>query len=167
MASTLELYLLALVNNMGQGATATPVNTTANGTASSGTTETQDTTIGVFQWNATAGRRYMAVMNGLIANGTIANDVFSVRIRNSNSAATPTAASILVAESTYHPNVAGTNGREEIPLANTFTATVSGTNTIAFFSVRTTGTGVFTPLAPAGDGGVLGREMYVVDLGVF
>lgn len=165
MASSIEAYLLALTSTMGQGIMATPVSTTANGTPG-GATETLDSVLGTYQFNAVAGRRYCAVMNGLLGLGTT-GETYLVRIRNSNSASAPTNTSTLIAENAWACQNTGSGGRIPIPLGNTFIASVNGTNTIGFFSIRLLGANSFTPESPAAAGGVLPREMYVVDLGVF
>lgn len=167
MASTYEALLIAQISVMGLGIVATPVATASNGTATSGTVETLDAVLGVYQANLVAGRRYEVRMNGLICSTSTAGDEYAVRIRNSNSASTPTAASALVAENTWHAQQATTPGREATPLAGTFLASTSGVCTFGFFAVRLSGTGVFTPFAPGGDGGILARELFVADLGVF
>lgn len=162
MAGTLEAYLLALTSTMGQGIQAIPVSTLSSGTVTSGTTETQDAVLGTYQWNAVSGRRYAAVMNGLLGGGTVAADLYILKIRNSGSASTPTTSSTIVAASQWYCPASGGAGQTSIPLAGSFTAPASGTNTIAFFAVRAAGTGTFTPIS-----GAIARELYVVDLGVF
>src|SRR5579859_8003973 len=107
MASTLETYLLALCNTMGQGVQAAPVSTAASGTPTSGTTETFDAVLGTYQWNAVAGRRYMVFMNNLLGGGTVTADLYSLRIRNSGSASAPTASSTAIAFTQWYCPVNG------------------------------------------------------------
>lgn len=167
MAGTIEAYLLALTSTMGQGIQAAPISTASTGTVTSGITETMDAVLGTYQWNAVAGRRYQVVMNGLIGSPSASGDTFTVRIRDSGTSSTPTTSSTVIAEDTWHSPAAGVSGRQPIPLNGTFIAGGSGTHTVAFFAVRTGGTGTFTPISAVNDGGSLSRELYVVDLGVF
>lgn len=161
MASAYEILLLAATAQLAPPVNATPQSTTTNGTPTSGGTETLDAVLGTYQCTLIAGRRYLAVMNGLVSNGTVVNDVFAVNIRNSGSASTPTSASTLVAQQEWVPQAVGSLGRAPVPLAGSFIAPATGTNTFAFFAQRTAGTGVFTPLSP--NVGV--RELYVMYLG--
>lgn len=160
MASTIEAYLLALTSAMGQGIVATPVSTTTAGTAA-GATETLDSVLGVYQFNAVAGRRYFATMNGLMGSGTAA-ELYATRIRDSGTASNPTNASTLLATSQWECQTTGGGGQASIVLGESFIAATSGTHTLGMFSVRINGANNFTPVS-----GLVGRELYVVDLGVF
>ena len=164
MAGTIEAYLLALTSTMGQGILGIPAATTSTGTATSGTTETLDAVLGTYQFNVVSGRRYQVVIDGLLGNGTVAGDVFGLRIRNSGSSSAPTSASTVVAESAWYCTGVGSAGRSGNSFTGTFLAGANGTNTIGFFAVRISGTGVYTPVS--GFSGAA-REMYAVDLGVF
>lgn len=148
-----------------RGIMAAPASTGTNGTATSGTTETRDAVLGDYVFtSAGTGRRYRVVIENLIGNGSVAGDVFQIRVRDGGGS-TPTAASTLIAETCWTPiSVAGTGSRSAIPFAITFTA-ASGTRTLSMFAVRSSGTGVFTPLASAGNGGTAARKMYVEDIG--
>ncbi len=160
MASTIETYLLALTSTMGQGIVATPISTTSSGTAA-GATETLDSVLGVYQFNAVAGRRYLAVMNGLGGSGT-AGELYSVRIRDSGTASNPTNTSTLLASSQWECQTSGGGGQASIALGESFIAATSGTHTLGMFSIRIVGANNFTPVS-----GTVGRELYVADLGVF
>jgi hypothetical protein len=142
---------------------AVPVTTNANGSATIGTTDTIDAVLGNYQFTAIAGRRYRVMMSGLLGNGSVATDVFSVRVRDSGSASTPTTASTAVIDSTWVTLIAATAGRTGIPMEDTFIAGSSGTHTLAFFAQRTAGTGVFTPVSPSGTGAL--RKLWVEDCG--
>lgn len=161
MASGLELLALAAVAQLQPLVTATPTSVTTSGTPTVGTTETMDAILDTYQTYLIAGRRYMAVMNGLVGNGSVAGDVYATNIRNSGSSTTPTASSMLVAQQSWVASAAGTAGRSPIPLAGSFIAPATGLNTLAFFAQRTGGTGVFTPISPA----VIARELLVIYLG--
>lgn len=160
MASTLETYLLALTSTMGQGIQATPVSTASAGTAA-GATETLDSVLGVYQFNAVAGRRYFATMNNLMGSGTAA-ELYSARIRDSGTASNPTNTSTLLASSQWECQTTGGGGQSSIVLGGSFVAATSGTHTLGMFSVRVNGANNFTPVS-----GAANRELYVVDLGVF
>lgn len=163
MASTYEVMLLSLIAQLAVPVNATPTSTISAGTATSGTTETMDAVLGVYQCNLIAGRRYVALMNGLTGNLNTANDIYVCNIRNSGSSSTPTASSTLVAQSQWTAANTGTSGRTPIPLAGSFIAPSTGVNTFAMFAQRVSGTGVFTPVSP--NGNVFPRELYVMYLG--
>lgn len=161
MADDLELLALAAVTQLQPPVIATPVTTTSAGTMTSGTTEIMDSVLGVYQCSLIAGRRYIALMNGLTGGGSVAGDVYQVKIRNSGSSSTPTTSSALIAISQWVATAAGGAGEEFIQLGQSFIAPATGINTFAMFAVRAAGTGVFTPLSTAG----VGRELYVMYLG--
>ncbi len=162
MASDLEILLLAQTAPVAVPVNATPVSTATNGTASSGTAETFDTVLGYYQCNLIAGRRYMAVCNGLHGNGNPA-DEYSVQIRNSGSSSNPTTASTLVAQSEWYCPATGSGGRGIIQLQGSFIAPTTGLNTFGMSSVRLVGTGSFTPVVGSLAGAV--RELFVMYLG--
>jgi len=155
---SLALYALAQTAQLAVPVTATPVSTSAAGTVTSGTTETLDAVLGTYQCSLIAGRRYVAVVNGLIGNGSVAGDVFAVNIRNSGSSSAPTSSSTLLCQQQWVCTVAGTSGRSAIPISQSFIAPSTGLNTFGVFAVRQSGTGVYTP-----DG--TPRELYVQYLG--
>lgn len=165
MAGTIEAYILALTSTMGQGIVATPTTVVASGTPTSGTTETLDAVLGTYQCSLVAGRRYMAVMDGILGNGNTVADLFALRIRNSGTSSAPTASSTLVAETGWYCAATGSGGRTSADFTGTFVAATSGTNTFGFFAQRIAGGGVFTPVS--GLSGTLVRELYVLDIGVF
>jgi hypothetical protein len=149
-----------------RGSQGAPISATANGTASSGTVDTIDTVFGTYQFTAVAGRRYRAVMTGLVCNGSVLNDVFALRIRDSNSASTPTTASTAVVDTTWEcDTAAGSSGRMIEPIEDTWIAATSGTHTLGFFAQRVAGTGVFTPLSSTAQGGTGARKLIVEDIG--
>lgn len=158
-------FIVAGDRSIPRGIMATPASTSSNGTATSGTTETRDAALGNYTFtSAGTGRQYRVVIENLIGNGSVAGDVFQIRVRDGGGS-TPTAASTLIAETCWTPIAgSGTASRSAIPFAITFTA-ASGTRTLSMFVVRTSGTGVFTPLASAGNGGTAARKMYVEDIG--
>jgi len=140
------------------GIQAAAISTSSNGTATSGTTETLDTVLGTYQFTALAGRRYQVQMNGLIGNSDTANIEYTINIRDSGSASTPTSSSTLVASTQWlSGSSVGSGGRGGIAIAGTYIAGVSGTHTLGMFAVRPGGSGIFTPVGT--------RELYVVDIG--
>ena len=162
MASDLELYLLSQIPALSVPVTATPTSTATNGTASSGTTETFDAVLGYYQCNLIAGRRYMAICNGVQGNGN-PTDVYSIQIRNSGSNSNPTASSTLICQSEWYCPGTGSAGRNVIPLQGSFIAPTTGINTFGMSSLRLLGTGSFTPVAASLSGAV--RELFVIYLG--
>lgn len=159
---SLLLYALAQVAQLAVPVNAAPQSTNATGTVTpSGGAETEDAILGTYQCTLIAGRRYRAVLDGLVGNGSVAGDTFVINIRNSGSSSGPTTASTLVAQQEWVPQTSGSGGRAPIPVSNTFIAPSSGLNTFAVFAARTGGSGVLTPLSPPS--GV--RELYVVYLG--
>lgn len=157
MASTYEALLLSLVSQLSMPVTVAPQTTSANGTATSGTTETFDAVLGYYQVSLTAGRRYLAVMNGLVGNGSVVADDYTIQIRNSGTSSNPTAASTLIAQTQWYVPATGSGGRGGIPFAGSFIAPATGLNTFGVSATRVAGTGVFTPVGT--------RELYVMYLG--
>lgn len=137
-----------------------PTTTASNGTATSGTTETQDMVLGTYQCTLVNGQRYEAKMNGLIGSGSVAGDVYDIKIRDSGSASAPTSSSTLIAFTQWVCPAAGGAGQATVPLAGTFVSGSSGTHTLGMFAQRVSGTGVFTPVS-----GTLARELFVHELG--
>lgn len=164
MASTYEAYILSLLAGLAIPVTATPISTVTNGTTGAGTTETFDTVLGFYQCNLIAGRRYLAIMNGLVGNGGAVADSYSVQLRNSGAPANPTSASTLVAQSEWYCPAVGSAGRGSIPLAGSFIAPANGINTFGLSYFRIAGTQNFTPVSPSLTGAV--RELYVMYLGL-
>lgn len=162
MASTYEALLLAQTAQLAVPVSATPVSTSSIGTAGVGTTETFDAVLGYYQATLIAGRRYIAVMNGLIGNGA-AGDVYSCQIRNSGTSSNPTSASTLICNSEWYCPVAGTGGRGVIALSGSFIAPSTGVNTFGMSYFRVVGSGNFTPVSGNVSGAV--RELYVAYLG--
>lgn len=160
MATDLELLLMAQTAPL-----AVPVNAAPTATASAGSpaaaTETIDSVLGVYQCTLVAGRRYVALMNGLTGNCGTAGDIYLCNIRNSGSSSTPSASSTLVAQTQWTSAASGSASRTGIALAGSFLAPATGLNTFAFFAQRISGAGSFTPVSPnAGS-----RELYVMYLG--
>lgn len=146
---------------------AVPISTVTNGTATVGTTDTIDSVLGNYQFTAISGRRYRVVMTGLMGNGSVAADVFAIRVRDSGSASTPTTSSTAVLDTAWTPTTTGSPGRQLIPMEDTFIAGSSGTHTLAFFAQRSSGTGIFTPVSPNSFGGSVtgARKLWVEDCG--
>lgn len=163
MASTYEALLLAQTAQLMVPVSAAPISTSSNGTASSGTTETFDAVLGYYQATLISGRRYMAIMNGLVGNAGVAADVYTLQIRNSGTSSNPTSSSTLVAQSEWYGAVAGSGGRQGIVLQGSFIAPATGTNTFGMSSTRVAGSGSFTPVT-AGNAAAV-RELFVIYLG--
>lgn len=162
MASDYEALLLASTAQLAVPVTVTPQATSSNGTAtpsggSGAGTETFDAVLGYYAVSLVSGRRYLAVFNGLIGNGDTAADNYSLRIRNSGTSSNPTSSSTQIAQVNWYVPAAGTTGRGAIPLAGSFIAPATGTNTFGVSAARVVGTGVFTPVGS--------RELYVMYLG--
>jgi hypothetical protein len=150
--------------SIGRGLTHASISTVTNGSATSGTTETQDTVLGTLTVaGIISGRTYTVKMNGLVGNGN-AGDIYFVRIRADTG--TVTTSSPIVAENTWHCSTSGTGGRQGISLEHTWKPSSSGTYNFSFWAVRSVGSGVFTPLAPGGDGATIARELLVRDDGL-
>jgi hypothetical protein len=133
----------------------TPTATASTGTPTSGTTETLDAVLGTYQFTAAASSRYRIIYSGLKFSGTAVADLYTVNIRNGG-ASTPTAASPLVATSAKYIPATGGAGQEAVWLSKTFLP-AAGVVTLGAFAVRSTGSGVGTPI---GD-----RELYVEYMG--
>lgn len=133
----------------------TPTTTAATGTPSVSTAETRDAVLGDYTFTAVAGRRYRALVDGLVLSASVAGDQVSARVRNGGGS-TPTAASTLVASSKIVLPAVGGVGQSSLSVASTF---VPGAEvvTLSLFVVRLSGTGVETPIGA--------RELYAVDLG--
>jgi hypothetical protein len=160
---SLALYAMAQAAQFAVPVNAAPTSTNAAGTPTpNSTVETMDSVLSTYQCTLIAGRRYRAVLDGLVGNGSVTGDTFVVNIRNSGTSSGPTTASTLVAQQEWVPQTTGSGGRAPIPVGNSFIAPASGLNTFAVFAQRTGGSGIFTPLSPPS--GV--RELYVVYLGV-
>lgn len=148
-----------------RGIMAAPVAATANGTPTPGNTvDTMDTVWSTYTFQAVAGRRYRVVLENLVCNGSIVADVYALRVRNGG-ASTPTTASPAVLDSCWTCALAGSTGRTTLTLEETFLASSTNTATLGFFAQRVSGTGAFTPLAPAGDNATGARKIYVEDIG--
>ena len=142
---------------VGQAVMAAPTSTSSNGTATSGTTETFDAVLGYHQASLVSGRRYQINVNGLIGNGSVLADEYSIQVRDSQSGSNPTSGSTQVAMSNWYCAAVGTSGRSGIGLQQSFSCTVTGTHTFGVSATRLNGTGVFTPVG--------GRELLVEDMG--
>src|SRR5665647_576847 len=131
----------------------TPTTAAAPGTATSGTIETRDAVLGNYTFTAVAGRRYQAVVNGMLGSGSVANDLFVIKVRNGG-ASTPTAASTAVASLRYPVFATGGVGQMGIPLSGTFVPG-AGTVTLGIFAIRLAGTGTLILASDA-----VARELY-------
>jgi len=147
------------LNTTGYGGT--PTSTTSAGTGSASSTESRDAVLGNYSFTAVAGRRYLAVVNGIRLNGTVANDVVACRIRYNSGSSTPTSSSTLCADNQFPLPTTGSTGATSMPLQGTFVPG-AGVQTLAMFIVRTFGTGLVTPSATAAGAA---RELFVIDLG--
>jgi hypothetical protein len=145
-----------------QGLMAVPISSGTPGTPTVSTTDTIDTGLGTYQFSAVSGRRYRVIMTNLQGNGSVAQDVFSCRVRDSGTSSTPTTSSPAVIDSGWTTSAStGSSGRTGIPMEDTFISSSTGTHTLAFFAQRTAGTGIFTPV----NGGAGSRKLWVEDLG--
>jgi hypothetical protein len=129
----------------------TPTSIGAAGT-SAVSAEVRDAVLGNYSFTAVAGRRYLAVMNGLGLSGT-AGQLGHARIRNGG-ALTPTIASPLIADSQIYVPATGGTGQQTYPLGATFVPG-AGPVTLSMFTV-----GLAGGLTP-----VFARELYAVDMG--
>lgn len=134
-----------------------PLTTGSNGTATSGTTETFDAVLSYLAMTLVLGHWYRVVLDGAIGNGSVLADVFTIQIRNSQSASNPTSASTMVAQTEYYVAGAASAGRDGYFVAAPFQCTVAGSNTFGVSATRVAGTGVFTPLGT--------RSLHVTDMG--
>lgn len=165
MASTYEALLLAQTAQLLVPVSAAPISTSSNGTPTpvSGGAETFDAVLGYYQCTLISGRRYMAVMNGLVGNAGVAGDVYTLQIRNSGTSSNPTTSSTLITQSEWYGAVAGSGGRQSIVLQGSFIAPATGTNTFGMSAARVSGSGAFTPVT-AGNASAV-RELFVMYLG--
>lgn len=145
----------------GQGIVAAPTASSASGTPSSGTTETFDAVLGTYSFNVVSGRRYRVILDNMNLSGSIAGDLYTLRIRNSGSSSPPTTSSTTIAAGNWLCNTAGGPGTTEAFLTGTFLAGATGSNVIEFSTQRIAGTGVVTPFSAGG----LNRSLYVEDIG--
>jgi hypothetical protein len=140
-----------------QGLPTAPVTTSSNGTATSGTTETFDAVLGFYPCTLIVGRRYRAIVEGLIGNLTNAGPaVTTVNIRNSGSASNPTTASPIVATTLWYGTGAGSTGRNGIAISAPFVAG-SASNVLGLSYAINSSAAPFTPVGT--------RFLYVEDLG--
>jgi len=146
-----------------QGVLGTPTTAASPGTtAPNGApgTETRDAVMGNYIFTAVAGRRYRVSLDSAkISVGTNGTTV-TVRIRNGG-ASTPTAASTLIAETSYYGAIAVVPGQTGVPdLSGLFTPG-AGTQTLSAFLQVTAGAGAANIVSPAS----LTRALYVEDMG--
>jgi hypothetical protein len=143
----------------GQMLMATPQSTSSNGTAGSTTTGTEvfDAVLGYYVCSLISGRRYQVTVNGLIGNAGVANDEYTIQVRDSQSASNPTSSSALISQSEWEAPMAGSGGRDTISLGQSFLCTVNGTHTFGISYTKVAGTGPFTALG--------NRELFVEDMG--
>jgi hypothetical protein len=130
----------------------TPTTTASTGTATAGgAVEIRDSVLGNYTFTAVAGRRYRAVLDGVLIQNTVATDTVEVNIRNGGGS-TPITSSTLVAQG----RGSGASSFVTVPVSLSFVPG-AGPVTLAAFTVRIAGTGVCTPAGP--------RELYAVDIG--
>lgn len=161
MASTYEALMLSLFSQLAVPVVSAPISTLTSGTVTSSTTETFDTVLGYYQCNLVAGRRYQLVLNGLLCGGSVANDLYTLRVRNSGTSSNPTTSSTIVAAGQWLCRIVGGPGEVTTQISHSFIAPSSGVNTFGFSAQRAVGSGAFTPLSLGGNP----REMYVMYLG--
>lgn len=137
---------------------APPISTMDNGSSSAGTSIIRDDVMGAYTFTAEANRRYRVVLEGFMANGTVAGDKFFVNIRNGG-ASLPDSLSPVVASSAVIIPAPGSLGRMTVPVAGLFVPG-AGTKTLAVFCQRNQGSGVLTPVSE-----VVPRTLYVIDAG--
>lgn len=137
-------------------AVGTPTSTSSDGTPSVASNTIRDDVLGSFHFVGLAGHLYRVILDGFVANGTVAGDSFSVGIRNGG-ASVPSGTSPLIGSSTAYVPGAGSAGRVTVPVAYPFATT--GDATLAVTYNRRAGSGVLTPVGA--------RALYVVDLGYF
>jgi hypothetical protein len=143
-----------------RGIVAAPTISSSDGTATgANTTEVRDAVLGNYQVTLSTGRRYRVTYTGAQANTATADVRYVTRIRNSESATTPTTSSTLIAEDTKHMGEASTGGRQTIHVTHTFTVSTSGTHTFSVFTISPE-SAVLTPIAAA-----VSRELYIEDIG--
>jgi hypothetical protein len=135
----------------------TPTSTSSNGTATSGTTETFDAVLGYYQASLISGHQYEIQVNGLIGNGSVVADLYTVQIRDSQSGSNPTSASTQIAQSEWYVPAAGSSGRNSIAVSMAFVCTLTGVHVFGVSATRVIGTGVLTPIGA--------RQLFIVDLG--
>lgn len=146
-----------------QGALGTPATSLSAGTpAPNGGpgTETRDAVLGNYIFAAVAGRRYRATLDTAKMSVNANNTLCVIRIRNGG-ASTPTAASPLIAETSYFGAVSGGPGQGGIPSLSGLFTPGAGTQTLSVFVQVTAGTGICTILSA----GSLARALYVEDMG--
>lgn len=131
----------------------TPTTTASAGTAGP-TTETRDAVLGNYTFTAAAGRRYWAIMLGLIVSGA-AGDLARTTIRNGG-VSTPTNTSTLIAKSQVYIPVSGGPGQTSLAMGATFVPG-AGVVTLSAFTQCGGGTGPDTPVGT--------RELFAVDMG--
>lgn len=141
---------------VGGGIVADPKSSSSNGTSTSGSIETEDSVLGVYSCQLVSGRWYQVVMDGLLCSGSVANDLFRFNIRDGGTSA-PTTSSTAVASVQWECITTGGAGQVTTLVRGIFQSASTGTHQLAFFAVRQSGTGVFTPVGT--------RSLYVVDLG--
>lgn len=151
--------LTASVLSVGIAVGNTPASTASNGTPTSGTTETFDTVLGYYQATLILGHRYEVHVNGLVGNGSVVADLYSIQVRDSQSSSNPTASSALIGQTQWYCSATGSGGRTGIELEQSFLCTVSGVHTFGISATRLSGTGIYTPISATS------REIFVVDLG--
>lgn len=144
----------SLTLRRGRGLMTAPTSTSSDGTAVT-TTETRDSVLGNYTFTAVASRRYRVTLSGCAINTSVAADRYNWNIRDGG-AGTPTNASTVVASGSTVVTATGTAGRMTQAMSATFTPS-AGTRTLAFFLVRSSGTGTGTPTGT--------RELYVEDIG--
>lgn len=135
-----------------------PTATASNGSATVGSSTIRDDVLGVYRFVAVAGRQYRAACDGLMMNGSVANDVFEVKLSYAQGTAAPGVSDPAAAKLRSIPPGAGSSGRVPVPLSGVFTPS-AGVVTIAVLVTRLAGSGVGTPVSEGP------RQLYVQDMG--
>lgn len=134
----------------------TKASTAASGTATAGAgIEILDAVLGNYTFTALAGRRYRVVYAGVIINGSVAADQYALNVRDGGAGAPTITSTLLYAKPGATPGTA-TAGRVNADISFTTTFT-TGVHILAVGTIRTAGTGVYTPVGT--------RELYVEDCG--
>lgn len=139
-----------------------PPKPASTGTDKTGiTAETRDDFLGNYQFRAFPGRRYRINVITRV-QVTVGGTTVDLRVRDSNSASTPTTSSTLrFAHSLYLAQAAGA-GAWSIQAGKPIEGLAAGTHTISLFAARTAGAGLVALDNPGGDT----KDLWVEDITV-
>lgn len=136
-----------------------PVPKKSSTATSAFTTETKDTQVGDYQFQAFGGRRYRVCANVRV-QVSVAATVVDVRVRDSGSASSPTISSTLLVATSGDISQAGGPGATTRHMQKPLENLTPGLHTVAIFGARTAGTGTVTLDTSAGDT----RDLWVEDI---